>query len=77
MGSSRWYHGLDIHLDFERTTIHMLYMYLIALVPVQYGRILHKCEEAFHKSEGRVKILVARVQYPVLHGNYCNKSIFP
>ena len=23
----------------------------------------------FHESEGRVKILLARVQYPVLHGN--------
>ena len=23
----------------------------------------------FHESEGQVKILLARVQYPVLHGN--------
>ena len=27
----------------------------------------------FHESEGRVKILPARVQYAVLHGNACNK----
>ena len=27
----------------------------------------------FHESKGRVKILPARVQYAVLHGNACNK----
>ena len=27
----------------------------------------------FHESEGRVKILPARVQYTVLHVNACNK----
>ena len=27
----------------------------------------------FHESEGRVKILLTRVQHPILHGNLCNK----
>ena len=47
---------------------------LLHQFPCNTGEYCTSVGMYFHESEGRVKILLARVQYsPVLHGNQCNK----
>ena len=46
---------------------------LLHALPCNTGEYCTSAGMYFHESEGRVKILPARVQYAVLHGNACNK----
>ena len=57
---------------FHINHIAIIYILLHAF-PCNTGEYCTSAGMYFYESEGRVKILPARVQYAVLHGNACNK----